>query len=389
MKEFKILAMGDIHLGEIDDQNFIENEIPYIKNMVEKYKPDMLLLNGDTTDEDRLLLSSQTGKTLSTFCNELKIIGESYNVLIRILKGTNSHDGNNIKNISELLLSDRIKHNRPLIRYIEEIEKEFFLLEDGSTFTVGFIPEPYYPEYDQFIEDLRNYIGVSDVVCFHGMLDKAIVQLKQINSQYQLKRTMVVQNKDLSKFYKYCAICSHVHSELKFDNSYYIHRFSIPKKHILSDASGVLGLKLFTFKNNIYEYKRIPNPYAKVLPFFDVLVDDRDISEIQNEIKSKLIRYSIDYRCKMNEVIIRFKVDSDINSHYKLRNLISIYNNTNTIKVEHLKKEKTSGNGKNTINGIKNISKENLPYIIKETIMKKMDKDISLDNIMEYIKKEE
>lgn len=384
---FKILATGDIHIGVIDVEKFINKELPYLKETFLKVKPNILLLNGDLTEwADNLITSSKEGEALSkllTLCRDLCIENKC---LLRIIEGTKSHDGKNTYNLMHLIRDDTktLYNNIPIVRYIDIMDREVINI-NNEIITIGYLPEPFYSTYDDFLNDFKAYINNVDVLCFHGMLDVAIPQLKQINSQYNLARSMVIQNKDLLTHVKYVNICSHVHMEINYDRSYYINTFTA-KPETISDT-GIYGLKEFIIKDKSFDYITHVNPYAITNPVLEVRINkERDLGDLHKFIKNGLINLSQKHNCKLSDIIIVLYSPFDIQEQLKVSSISEAYQKTNIVKLRIQKEVTTRIEDSGLINiDIEKITEENLPKLVHDICKEKLNIDLPESKIIERL----
>ena len=102
LDKLKIYTISDIHIGASDDNLLYENLKEFFLNKILKDIPDMIVVCGDIS-HDTLSLNSQSGKIYLKFAKELMNICAENDIKLRIIKGTQSHDRNqlDIFNIQE------------------------------------------------------------------------------------------------------------------------------------------------------------------------------------------------------------------------------------------------------------------------------------------------
>lgn len=246
----KILITADIHFETLE-MDKLELYKEYFKNSIETFKPDIFCIAGDLVDDRNLKAESNEFKSLIDFTNYISRLCINNNIYMVVLRGTVSHDGDVVETVANIC-----KGSNNGFEYINDI-----CVRTIKGLDILFIPEPYYAKYNDFYEELVNKRGNKEVDCtiFHGMVDFAIPQLKQIDSKYNLSRSIVIKSSDLKHNNKTIVIGGHVHSYIYKDNIYYTQRFINERGHY-SDLDNY-GLKLVTIENDNYKIMNIPNPY--------------------------------------------------------------------------------------------------------------------------------
>lgn len=239
----KILITSDLHFERIE-----ENIIPKLKNhiieTIEKYHPNIFCIAGDTVDDANLRAETSEFSNLVSFINDIAVFCKKVNTSFIILRGTPSHDGKVMENVHKILQN---------FIYIDEMKNI-----EIQGIKLLFVPELYYSKYELFQADL-NKKTKSDVLIFHGMMDFAIPALNQIDSKFNMGRSIVVTSNDFIQKVKYCVVGGHVHSDLSFKNIYYTNRIINERGHSAENKG--YGLKLITLYEYDYKYEYIENPY--------------------------------------------------------------------------------------------------------------------------------
>ena len=190
----KILITADLHFERIEE-DLIPKIKDYIIKSIDKYRPNIFCIAGDTVDDANLRAETSEFIHLVDFINDIAIFCKDKNVAFIILRGTPSHDGKVVENVHKMLKN---------FIYIDEMKN--ITIQDVSLL---FIPELYYSKYDLFLEDLNKYTK-SDIVIFHGMMDFAIPQLNQIDSKFNMGRSIVMNSNDIKNKAKYLVVGGHV-----------------------------------------------------------------------------------------------------------------------------------------------------------------------------------
>lgn len=297
----RILITSDVHFERLE-QNMLPQIIGHIKDCIIKYKPEIFCIAGDTTDDANLRAESIEFINLVSFINEIADFCNKNNVAFIILRGTPSHDGNIIKNL--------ISINENFI-YVDEMCRK--VIKDTS---ITFVPEMYYPTYEEFQKDLFD-IPKSDVLIFHGMMDFAITALKQVDSKFNMGRSVIMNTQDIQSRVNLLAVGGHVHSDLSYENIYYTNRMINERGHVATDKG--YGLKLVELHNDYYNYIRIENPNLIQHKIITLDFTKEDITDIMN--KSKFD----DYSDKIFNIIMDGSEFAKDNHWYWKKNIPAIY----------------------------------------------------------------
>lgn len=270
MIKLKILVTSDIHFEELEP-NMYDEIIEYFKTSIENNKPNLLIFAGDTTDNRNMKVESDVYMNFCKFINAINKICVHNNVLFYILKGTPSHDGDNVGNIIKTLeLEDTIK-------YVDSISHIRIL---GHEFL--FIPEIYCAKYEDFkfmLDEVRQqYSDINgykkfDFIIFHGMFDFAISQLKQIDSHHNLKKSIVMTSDDISSMAK-CIIGGHVHKRLSYKNIMYTGRFINARGTMEGNDDNKNGIMMIDTSDNEYKVTPLINPLCFINELITIKFDD-------------------------------------------------------------------------------------------------------------------
>ena len=159
----KLVNISDIHIGKKDDIR-LEKELKIFLDYVNDNfkKIDILTISGDLFD--RVLTANEYGTVLAiNFVKSLLEVTSKNNIPFRIIKGTRSHDFNQLD-----ILKFLSKENKELFRIIEKNEHE-----EIKGYKVLYLPEEYPTDYDDFYKE--NLLSVEDntydIILGHGMID--------------------------------------------------------------------------------------------------------------------------------------------------------------------------------------------------------------------------
>ena len=379
------MATGDIHIGDkLDLTNFMNDSINYIKDAIEKCKPDYFFILGDMTHKAGLKAESEEFKVLYNFILSLNTLLYSIDCKLLILQGTESHDGRNVKTAVELIQKNGLDSSSNVV-YINNI----------CTYDIGglnflFIPEPYFPTYQDFKDAVSlalNDTNTADVTCFHMMLDSAIPQLKHINSKYGLNRSIVVDTRYISNISKIVAFGGHFHAEKRWGNVHYLNTFTGRKGQ--TDSNGDIGLKVFDIDESSkqYDYTSIPNPNVDLLKPLSIDIRSLDEKDAINEIMYRINDIKRIHNVDNDSVLIILEGPCDIYSINIINNLSKVLEDKGYSVKRKL--EKIGASSESTKENKLSISDDNISSILSGYVRDIYNVDMSEDIIRKHISKEE
>ena len=274
---FKLVVIADIHFGKKDDNrlyselktNFL-NVIEEIQNDDNENKINMVCIAGDLFDRI-IKMNEYSAKIIFDFVSDLCYFGKKYGVFIRILKGTKTHDFNQLQVFKSL----EIKYSN--FRIIETVETEY-IKELKFLYLPEEYPENIYNYYSSYLNDTY------DCIIGHGMID-SVAFVPQDDSERIVRNAPVWKLEDLMNICKGPVIFGHIHDFHEFkDKVYYcgsFSRFSFADK----EDKGFLVFNINKENPENYEGTFYENEDA---PTYKVINID-DISNLDNEAKLKLI----------------------------------------------------------------------------------------------------
>lgn len=155
----KIASCADLHFGANMNktQQLFDNLEEYFIKFCEENKVNVITVCGDLFHQ-KLPLTSNEAQLADQFIHRLKF--RFPDSLIILVKGTKSHDWNQIDIFKEL--------QGPNFRIYNTVTEDYWTCPDGSQFHYLVIPEEYYPDksvYDKYLKTSEKY----DFVFFHGL----------------------------------------------------------------------------------------------------------------------------------------------------------------------------------------------------------------------------
>lgn len=208
----KIVSVADLHIGSrADIKRYFEVELMQIVNFVKEKKPDILAFCGDLYDK-RISKDSEFDHYGNLFVNTIAILCQEIGCLFILIKGTISHDYNQLN--SYLHLAKLNKFVR-ICNTCQEIEWK------GCKFLI--IPEEYeYDKYKFYKDTVYNPEKKYDFVFGHGSFDFACPYATESGRNSHILFT----TKDFKDNVYGKVVFGHVHIRIAKDNVIYVSSFS-------------------------------------------------------------------------------------------------------------------------------------------------------------------
>lgn len=266
---FVAAHVGDIHFGAFDAEQ-LYRELK--KNMIDKLEKlpvlDVIFIQGDLYHYE-LSLNSKHALYSFKYFDKLIKIAKKKKAKIRVVKGTKSHDHNQLENL--LAYSDEVD-----IKVINNVEVEFI-----NGVKILYLPEEYIsdPEeyYKEYFSDTYNYI------VGHGMFEE--VSFHNYNSETNMEAAPVFDSKILSEIADIITF-GHIHNAVTFKNIYYNGSFS-RWCHGEEDPKGFF-ISVFNKITRRYIVAPIVNDLARKYKTINIdkIIRDNDVDEIISEIEN-------------------------------------------------------------------------------------------------------
>lgn len=361
----RLVNISDIHIGKKDDMRLKEELEIFFDYLKDTENIDMITISGDLFD--RVLTANEYGTTLALEFIQRLIDLYIPEIDIRIIKGTRSHDFNQL-DILKVFKEKAGSH----FKIIEKNEVEVF-----NGYKILYLPEEYPTDYDDFYKE--NLLGVDDrvydFIIGHGMIDFIAFTGYEDDSENRVHGTPTHKADDLIRVTKGPIIFGHIHEKQEYkDKIYYTGSYS----RYSFDTPSEKGFMVFDIDDDDpskFKMTFIENTKA---PTYAVL----DIDKLNLEGVDDHVKYIKELSDKYDFVKIKTgnKANLDIAR--------ALTEKDSSIKVQSVNKEKE------TIKvdpKYEYILKKELP--LNETIRKFMneeyDKDIDIDFISKVISEDD
>ena len=361
----KLVNISDIHIGKKDDMKLkdeLEIFFDYLKNTE---NIDMITISGDLFD--RVLTANEYGTTLALEFIQRLIDLYIPEIAIRIIKGTRSHDFNQL-DILKVFKEKAGNH----FKIIEKNEVEVF-----NGYRILYLPEEYPTDYDDFYKE--NLLGVEDKVydfiIGHGMIDFIAFTGYEDDSENRVHGTPTHKANDLIRVTKGPIIFGHIHEKQEYkDKIYYTGSYS----RYSFDTPSEKGFMVFDIDDDNPSNFKMTFIENTAAPTYAVL----DIDKLNLEGVDDHVKYIKELADKYDYVKIKTgnKANLDIAR--------ALTEKDSSIKVQSVNKEKE------TIKvdpKYEYILKKELPLneTIRKFISEEYDKDIDIDFISKVISEDD
>lgn len=351
-KEIKYLVISDIHLGHnINKTEYITENLRafFLQNAKVLKDLDIIFIAGDIYD--RLLTPSSTDYIESSrWLMELIMFCKTYNIKLRVLEGTPSHDWKQAKLISSIIEKLEITID---YKYIETLH-----IEDMSDLglTVLYIPDEYKHNSENTLKDVKKLmkelkLKEVDIAIMHGAFKYQIpFDLESNHNEEEYLRLV-----------KYYISIGHVHTSTVKDRILAQGSFDRLKHNEEEDKGCMLitlrsnGDNSFLFLNN-----------KKAMKFITLDYSNKSIEDILKDVKTKVSKLPVNSNVRLltdNHKELAKSLTSIKESYPGLRFKVeSSSSNKKDNKLKLLTKE--------IVNDSFSITKENISELMKEEMSK-------------------
>lgn len=258
-----IITFSDVHWGAHgQDAQALYEELTIIKQAILEEDTKLVVMCGDYYDR-KIDFTSDAAVLSIKFMNELREACRIKGAILRFIRGTRSHDLNQLNNFKSFETGDG------MFRVIDTVEEEEVL----PGFKVLYIPEEYPIDYKQYYEELlyKKPDGYYDFIFGHGSIHYAIWYLEHCLSEKNMGTAPVFNEKDFTRVCKNKTVFGHVHKHCIYDNKVFYNGSFSRQCHGEEDAKGFLIFDMQTFEHFFIENEKAP--IFKALKFSQILED--------------------------------------------------------------------------------------------------------------------
>jgi hypothetical protein len=362
--KFYGLAIADIHFGKKDDKKlYDELEEFFINKIIEEGSNlDFVQVNGDTFDR-QIKMNEESAKLVSQFILTLNELSIEYDFKLRFLKGTLSHDFNQLEVYRKLEITN------PNFRIFTTITIDEIDPINNVTFLQ--MPEEYVEDFDKHYGDYLNLEeGCYDMVFFHGTFDFAGYVHNLTNTEKHMKNAPTFKVSQFENNVYGPVIGGHIHTRMEKGNVYYS---GSPSRFGFGEEADKGFYEIYyDLEDCSYELNFIVNEKAPT--YMTINLDDLPDDIVE---KTKIIN---DFKSMYD--FIRIKSSKSVDSEQDLQMLKQFAEKDTNLKVEVIKKIENEENKKYEF-----VTKEKYdkPTTIQKYIEIKNEVKIPLDVIKEVL----
>ena len=312
-------VIADIHVGAFDS-NRLYNELMegFIKYIDSLKILDFVVIAGDLFDS-KISLNSEHTKYVFSFLRNLIEICISKNTKLRIIKGTESHDNQQLNVLTYLQGSNCD------IKIISHVSSEN-LFEDCK---VLYVPEEYMKDKNEFYKDYMD--DEYDMIFGHGLVDEVAFCAKKQESEVTMSKAPIFQSKKLMSITKGPIFFGHIHKAQNIrDKMYYVGSYS---RWVFGEEEpkGFMTVA-YTPETGAYETEFIENKHCRT---FDTICvgTNSSLFKCNQEEQLKKILYIVD-SSPADKLRVIFHIPEDYDSPNLFISMVNnIFTNHKDVKV--------------------------------------------------------
>lgn len=258
MKDLIIgVSIADIHFGAQEaDVLYTELKENFLKVVKKLPRLDIVTVLGDTYDYKTSLDSEHSKFGTRFVCGDLPNLARETGCAVRIIKGTESHDGNQLNNYLYLSEEDDID-----FKFYSKVDSE-----DFNGFKFLYIPEEYVDDKDKYYKEYFKG-DKYDMIFGHGMFKETAFEQK---SEVQMKKAPVFNSKDMIKMCYGPIMFGHIHTKTIIKNQiYYPGSFS---RWVMGEERKK-GFEIFIYNKKTHKYLVVPYYNNKARKFITIDID--------------------------------------------------------------------------------------------------------------------
>jgi DNA repair exonuclease SbcCD nuclease subunit len=209
----QVLFLSDIHFGEHQNSKNLFNEL---QNMLYKQeqiqtaitnKTLKLIVFGGDYWGTKLSLTSIDAQFGIRFINELYQFCKIHKIFLRMLKGTLSHDLNQLEVFEHL-----VKDSQGLFRIFDTVGYEALPIDETTKLKVLYVPEEYIGETSgNFYKKVLSKPKFWDFIFGHGTFDFSAFSNQKILSERSIKAAPILDSNKFNETVKGAVLFGHIH----------------------------------------------------------------------------------------------------------------------------------------------------------------------------------
>lgn len=197
---FSIATIADIHWNAVNPDKLNKELTDVFLKYIRTHKIDMIVIAGDYYDSIVSLNSKASKLSMQFMANLIELsslVGVKY---IRIIKGTSSHDNNQLSNLKVFEMNEKVN-----FKIYETVTKE-----DIEGYHILFLPEEYMKNVDEYYEDFFH--ETYDIIFGHGMFKETSFVATKQESAITLSKAPVFDSKAFCEMCNGPILFGHIHT---------------------------------------------------------------------------------------------------------------------------------------------------------------------------------
>jgi DNA repair exonuclease SbcCD nuclease subunit len=188
------LFITDLHYGASDDKKLTDElyNIFLSKAKKDKHDLDFIVVGGDIFHR-KFSFNHKTARLAIDFIYDLAQLCLDNNISLRILKGTQTHDYQQLDNFKYLERKGDIKIINKV--HAEEMRENFVVLHMPEEYMSDY--HEYYKEYFEEVDEETKY----DMIFAHGTCDFSAFTSQQQESESTLSSAPIFDSKEFAEYF--------------------------------------------------------------------------------------------------------------------------------------------------------------------------------------------
>lgn len=376
--KYKGALIADIHFGALPIDDLYE-ELQMFLNYIDEKPIDFIIILGDWFDR-KLNMNSRDAKFSTIAFERICQIAMNNNIKVRMIQGTESHDNNQLEILEILAKNKQIDFKV----FYEVGEEELF-----PDFNVLYIPEEYITSFD---DKYGEYVNKTyDMIFGHGVIQEVKFAAYLQQTEKTMKKAPIFKSNMLTNMCLGPIFFGHVHTRDVFhDRVYYVGSYS---RWIFGEEEDK-GFYMVKYDTDSKEYnaKFIINDKAKKYDTIEIYDKDTGFYKLDKESQIKYIMgllNNFDY----DFIRLQFYIPDDYSDYNFLISILTeAFSKYRNVKLDFKVNSKIKS--RKQVEEKINILMERYGFIfdnkidcyskIRQFIIEKFNKDISIDKIKDY-----
>lgn len=242
------IFVADIHFGALSAKVLYKSLKRILKRIDKDDTINLIVIGGDLFDT-KLFMTSEAAMYALNFINQLVERCISKGIALRIIRGTLSHDFNQLDSLM-YLYDNQDLDIKIMDKFAEEKFKGFKLL---------YLPEEYMKNQYEYYADV--FLKEYDTIFVHGSWDFCNFSKKIQHSESQMKNAPILDSKKFMKICKGPILSGHYHTYTNFQNKIY---YSGSLERWCQGEESPKGYLTFNISKEKYSVKFIENKKAQI-----------------------------------------------------------------------------------------------------------------------------